>query len=154
MESDKKNENEEKSENIINSSTKSENIINSSMKKEIINTTSEKPKKGRKKIEHYIKNILRNKSRYINNRKILKEKNKSNNLNNQEKNKIKILDTVLLGFLIFLESFILNIGYDLFNNKFRYSFMTIYILFLIILQKYILDNKIYRYQMASFLLFL
>ena len=38
MESDKKNENEEKSENIINSSTKSENIINSSMKKEIINT--------------------------------------------------------------------------------------------------------------------
>jgi hypothetical protein len=72
----------------------------------------------------------------------------------EEKNKIKILDTVLLGFLIFLESFILNIGYDLFNNKFRYSFMTIYILFLIILQKYILDNKIYRYQMASFLLFL
>ena len=59
----------------------------------------------------------------------------------EEKNKIKILDTVLLGFLIFLESFILNIGYDLFNNKFRYSFMTIYILFLIILQKYILDNK-------------
>ena len=52
MESDKKNENEEKSENIINSSTKSENIINSSMKKEIINTTSEKPKKGRKKLVH------------------------------------------------------------------------------------------------------
>ena len=45
--------------------------------------------KGRKKIEHYIKNILRNKSRYINNRKILKEKNKSNNLNNQEKKKRK-----------------------------------------------------------------
>ena len=45
--------------------------------------------KGRKKIEHYIKNILRNKSRYINNRKILKEKNKSNNLNNQEKKKEK-----------------------------------------------------------------
>ena len=40
MESDKKNENEEKSENIINSSIKSENTINTSMKKEIINTTS------------------------------------------------------------------------------------------------------------------
>ena len=71
-----------------------------------------------------------------------------------EKNRIKILDTVLLGFLFFLQNFILNIGYDLFNNKFRYSFMTTYILFLIILQKYILDNKIYRYQVASFFLFL
>ena len=71
-----------------------------------------------------------------------------------EKNRIKILDTVLLGFLFFLQNFILNIGYDLFNNKFRYSFMTAYILFLIILQKYILDNKIYRYQVASLFLFL
>ena len=71
-----------------------------------------------------------------------------------EKNRIKILDTVLLGFLFFLQNFILNIGYDLLNNKFRYSFMTTYILFLIILQKYILDNKIYRYQVASLFLFL
>ena len=76
------------------------------------------------------------------------------NETDDEKNRIKIQDTVLLGFLFFLQNFILNIGYDLLNNKFRYSFMTAYILFLIILQKYILDNKIYRYQVASLFLFL
>ena len=71
----------------------------------------------------------------------------------EEKSHIKILDTIMLGFLDFLQSFILYIGNDLFNNKFRYSFMTIYILFLTVLQKYILDNSIYRYQIVSLILF-
>ena len=71
----------------------------------------------------------------------------------EEKSHIKILDTIMLGFLDFLQSFILYIGNDLFNNKFRYSFMTIYILFLTVLQKYILDNCIYRYQIVSLILF-
>ena len=70
-----------------------------------------------------------------------------------EKSNLKILDTIMLGFLDFLQSFILYIGNDLFNNKFRYSFMTIYILFLTVLQKYILDNSIYRYQIVSLILF-
>ena len=71
----------------------------------------------------------------------------------EEKSHIKILDTIMLGFLDFLQSFILYIGNDLFNNKFRFSFMTIYILFLTVLQKYILDNSIYRYQIVSLILF-
>ena len=108
-------------------------------------------------IPYLISNKIKKKS--LNNQ--LKDKDDNSNEKNdialneieEEKNKIKILDTVLLGFLVFLQSFILNIGYDLFNNKFRYSFMTTYILFLIVLQKYILDNKIYRYQIASFFLF-
>ena len=109
-------------------------------------------------IPYLISNKIKKKS--LNNQ--LKDKEDNSNekddiaLNEMEdeKNRIKIVDTVLLGFLVFLQSFILNIGYDLFNNKFRYSFMTIYILFLIFLPKYILDNKIYKYQIASLILFL
>ena len=55
----------------------------------------------------------------------------------------------------FLCSFLLYLGNDLFNkDKFKFYFMSSNILFLTILQKYILKTRIYRHQIASFILFL
>ena len=74
----------------------------------------------------------------------------------EEKNsQIQLYQPAILGFTDFLGSFLLYLGNDLFNkDKFKFYFMSSNILFLTILQKYILKTRIYRHQIASFILFL
>ena len=71
-----------------------------------------------------------------------------------EKNNAKIWTYIFLGFIDFLYTFILYLGRDLFSNtKFKLYFMSSNILFLIIFQRCVLKGKIYRYQIASLIIF-
>ena len=58
-----------------------------------------------------------------------------------EQSRIKITDAIILGFSDFFHSMILYFGNDIFKNKFKFFFMSSNILFLTILQKYILKNN-------------
>jgi vacuolar-type H+-ATPase subunit I/STV1 len=108
-------------------------------------------------IPYLISNKIKKVSFINNNMDTIEKINEKNDMTyneiDEEQSRIKILDMILLGFVEFLWCFILYIGNDLFNNKFKYFFMSSYILFLTVLQKYLLDNKIYRYQIASLILF-
>ena len=108
-------------------------------------------------IPYLISNKIKKVSFINNNKDTIEKINEKNDMTyneiDEEQSRIKILDMILLGFVEFLWCFILYIGNDLFNNKFKYFFMSSYILFLTVLQKYLLDNKIYRYQIASLILF-
>ena len=71
-----------------------------------------------------------------------------------EKNNAKIWTYIFLGFIDFLYTFILYLGRNLFSNtKFKLYFMSSNILFLIIFQRCVLKGKIYRYQIASLIIF-
>ena len=72
----------------------------------------------------------------------------------KEKNGVKIWKYILLGLIDFLNTFILYLGKDLFwKKKFKFYFMSSNILFLNVFQKFILNAKIYRYQIASLIIF-
>ena len=72
----------------------------------------------------------------------------------KEKNNVKIWKYILLGLIDFLNTFILYLGKDLFcKKKFKFYFMSSNILFLNVFQKFILNAKIYRYQIASLIIF-
>ena len=71
-----------------------------------------------------------------------------------EKTSVKIWKYILLGFIDFSYTFILYLGRDLFSEKkFKFYFMSSNVLFLIVFQKFILKGKIYRYQIASLIIF-
>jgi len=71
----------------------------------------------------------------------------------EEKNYIKIWQTIILGFIYFLHSFLGYLGKDLFENKIVVYFLSSNVLFLNILQKFLLEIKVYRHQIASFIIF-
>ena len=71
----------------------------------------------------------------------------------EEKNDIKIWQTIILGFIYFLHSFISHLGNDFLENKILFDFMSSNVLFLNMLQKFILKKHIYRHQIASLIFF-
>jgi drug/metabolite transporter (DMT)-like permease len=71
----------------------------------------------------------------------------------EEKNDIKIWQTIILGFIYFLHSFISHLGNDFLENKILFDFMSSNVLFLNMLQKFILETHIYRHHIASLIIF-
>ena len=72
----------------------------------------------------------------------------------EEKKDIKIWQTIILGFIYFLHSFIPNLGNDFFENKILFYFMSSNLLFLNLHQKFLLEIQIYRHQIAALIIFL
>ena len=103
-------------------------------------------KKMQKNSVNNISNITGNKELYLNE---LEYQNIE-----EEKNIIKIWPTIILGFIYFLHSFLGYLGNDLFENKIVFYFLSSNVLFLNILQKFLLKIKVYRHQIASFIIFL
>ena len=68
-----------------------------------------------------------------------------------ENSRIRISQGLIFGSANFLRLFLLYVGSDLFNIKFKFFFMSSKLLFLCFLQKIILKNKIYRHHIASFI---
>ena len=106
----------------------------------------------------YLISVKIKKESYMNTQKSNEKKAKDKNalFNDEidpEQSRIKITDAIILGFSDFFHSMILYFGNDIFKNKFKFFFMSSNILFLTILQKYILKNRIYRHQVASFIIF-
>ena len=106
----------------------------------------------------YLISVKIKKESYMNTQKSNENKAKDKNalINDDidpEQSRIKIFDAVILGFSDFFHAILLYLGNDIFNNKFKFFFMSSNILFLTILQKYILKDKIYRHQVASFIIF-
>lgn len=89
----------------------------------------------------------------MNTEKSKEEKKQLINNNFEEENNIKISQGLCLGAVEFLKLFILNVGSDLFDIKFRIFFMSSNVLFLSFLQKCFLKTRIYRHQIASFIIF-
>ena len=102
-------------------------------------------KKMQKNSVNNISNITGNKELYLNE---LEYQNIE-----EEKNIIKIWPTIILGFIYFLHSFLGYLGNDLFENKIVFYFLSSNVLFLNILQKFLLKIKVYRHQIASFIIF-
>lgn len=75
-----------------------------------------------------------------------------NKMEDQNDN-IKIKPTILLGFLDFLYSFVFYFGDEIFGNKLQIYVLSSFVLFLMIFQKLILENRIYRHQIVAFLVF-
>jgi len=90
---------------------------------------------------------------FMNTEKSKEEKKQLINNNFEEENNIKISQGLCLGAVEFLKLFILNVGSDLFDIKFRIFFMSSNVLFLSFLQKCFLKTRIYRHQIASFIIF-
>ena len=86
------------------------------------------------------------------------EKNKNKNdivYNNieEENGQIKISQGIILGFVCFIRSYLLYLGNDLFKIKFEVYLTSTNILFLSIIQKFLLNDKIYKNQIASIIIF-
>ena len=103
-------------------------------------------------IPYLISVKIKNES-FMNTEKSKEEKKQMMNNNFEEENNIKISQGLCLGAVEFLKLFILNVGSDLFDIKFRIFFMSSNILFLSFLQKCFLKTRIYRHQIASFIIF-
>ena len=103
-------------------------------------------------IPYLISVKIKNES-FMNTEKSKEEKKQMMNNNFEEENNIKISQGLCLGAVEFLKLFILNVGSDLFNIKFKIFFMSSNILFLSFLQKCFLKTRIYRHQIASFIIF-
>ena len=71
----------------------------------------------------------------------------------EDNDNIKIWQTILLGFVNFCNYFLFYLGQDLYENKFKLIFLSSNVLFLVVLQKFILDIQIYRHQTAAFIIF-
>ena len=106
----------------------------------------------------YLISLKIQKDSFLYSDKKIDEKNKDkneivySNIDN-EKNKIKIYQGIILGFASFIRSYLINLGNDLFNIKFEVYLTCFIILFLTLMQKYILLDKIYKNQIASIILF-
>ena len=103
-------------------------------------------------IPYLISAKIKNES-FMNTEKSKEEKKQLINNNFEEENNIKISQGLCLGAVEFLKLFILNVGSDLFDIKFRIFFMSSNVLFLSFLQKCFLKTRIYRHQIASFIIF-
>ena len=103
-------------------------------------------------IPYLISVKIKNES-FMNTEKSKEEKKQMMNNNFEEENNIKISQGLCLGAVEFLKLFILNVGSDLFDIKFKIFFMSSNILFLSFLQKCFLKTRIYRHQIASFIIF-
>ena len=103
-------------------------------------------------IPYLISVKIKNES-FMNTEKSKEEKKQLINNNFEEENNIKISQGLCLGAVEFLKLFILNVGSDLFDIKFRIFFMSFNVLFLSFLQKCFLKTRIYRHQIASFIIF-
>ena len=103
-------------------------------------------------IPYLISVKIKNES-FMNTEKSKEEKKQLINNNFEEENNIKISQGLCLGAVEFLKIFILNVGSDLFDIKFRIFFMSSNVLFLSFLQKCFLKTRIYRHQIASFIIF-
>ena len=103
-------------------------------------------------IPYLISVKIKNES-FMNTEKSKEEKKQLINNNFEEENNIKISQGLCLGTVEFLKLFILNVGSDLFDIKFRIFFMSSNVLFLSFLQKCFLKTRIYRHQIASFIIF-
>ena len=102
-----------------------------------------------KKIQSNTSQQLQKKNNELNSSKEELIKNKIEDIQNS----VKIWKYIFLGFVYFLHLFLFYLGKDLFNNRFTFYFMSSNILFLIILQKFLLKIRIYRHQTASFIIF-
>lgn len=103
-------------------------------------------------IPYLISVKIKNES-FMNTEKSKEEKKQLINNNFEEENNIKISQGLCLGAVEFLKLFILSVGSDLFDIKFRIFFMSSNVLFLSFLQKCFLKTRIYRHQIASFIIF-
>ena len=70
-----------------------------------------------------------------------------------ENNNIKVYQGIILGLSEFLRLFILYVGSDLFDIKFKVFFLSSQILFLSVLQKFLLKTNIYGHHIAAFIIF-
>ena len=105
-------------------------------------------------IPYLISVKIKNES-FMNTQKTNEEKKQANNNNNidEENSHISISQGIILGCANFLRFVILYVGSDLFDIKFKFFFLSTKILFLSLLQKFILKKRIFRHQIASFIIF-
>ena len=96
--------------------------------------------------------IQRNKS-YSDSQGINEQILQINNDNLEEYSDFKIYQGVLLGFVNFLDYFVVYIGIDLFGIEYDLYLISTIILFLSFLQKYFFGKKIFRHQIAAMIIF-
>ena len=96
--------------------------------------------------------IQRNKS-YTDSQGINEQILQINNDNLEEYSDFKIYQGVLLGFVNFLDYFVVYIGIDLFGIEYDLYLISTIILFLSFLQKYFFGKKIFRHQIAAMIIF-
>ena len=96
--------------------------------------------------------IQRNKS-YSDSQGINEQILQINNDNLEEYSDFKIYQGVLLGFVNFLDYFVVYIGIDLFGIEYDLYLISTIILFLSFLQKYFIGKKIFRHQIAAMIIF-
>ena len=96
--------------------------------------------------------IQRNKS-YSDSQGINEQILQINNNNLEEYSDFKIYQGVLLGFVNFLDYFVVYIGIDLFGIEYDLYLISTIILFLSFLQKYFFGKKIFRHQIAAMIIF-
>ena len=96
--------------------------------------------------------IQRNKS-YSDSQGINEQILQINNDNLEEYSDFKIYQGVLLGFINFLDYFVVYIGIDLFGIEYDLYLISTIILFLSFLQKYFFGKKIFRHQIAAMIIF-
>ena len=96
--------------------------------------------------------IQRNKS-YSDSQGINEQILQINNDNLEEYSDFKIYQGVLLGFVNFLDYFVVYIGIDLFGIEYDLYLISTIILFLSFLQKYFFVKMIFRHQIAAMIIF-
>ena len=96
--------------------------------------------------------IQRNKS-YTDSQGINEQILQINNDNLEEYSDFKIYQGVLLGFVNFLDYFVVYIGIDLFGIEYDLYLISTIILFLSFLQKYFFGKRIFRHQIAAMIIF-
>ncbi len=73
--------------------------------------------------------------------------------NDKGKSEINIYQGIILGFVSFMKSYLISLGAHLFDIKFSLYLMCTNIFFLPFLQKFLLNDKIYKNQIASIIIF-
>ena len=96
--------------------------------------------------------IQRNKS-YSDSQGINEQILQINNDNLEEYSDFKIYQGLILGFVNFLDYFVVYIGIDLFGIEYDLYLISTIILFLSFLQKYFFGKKIFRHQIAAMIIF-
>ena len=96
--------------------------------------------------------IQRNKS-YSDSQGINEQILQINNDNLEEFSDFKIYQGLILGFVNFLDYFVVYIGIDLFGIEYDLYLISTIILFLSFLQKYFFGKKIFRHQIAAMIIF-
>jgi hypothetical protein len=71
----------------------------------------------------------------------------------EELSHLECYHIILLGFVDFLQSFCMFYGNDIYENNYQLYFWSSYILFLTIFKKCLLNTRLYRHQIMSFIIF-